>query len=119
MPIIPEGMLDKIDKLIELETQKVALLKQLKRALMLAELIGIPPKQIEGSLSAAVSSFGTPLFARPWKTEEFVIRLGGEEVFRKKLIDVPLELWPDDIRTEYLRYQKRNKTPAQRKEETL
>jgi len=40
---------------------------------------------------------------------EFVIRREGEEVFRAKLIDIPQDLWPDDIRAEYERYLKRTK----------
>jgi hypothetical protein len=104
----PEGMLDNIDRLIELETQKIDLLRQLKRALMLADLIGVPAKEIKGRLGYGVHAYGTPLYARPWRTDELVIRLDGVEVARKKLIDVPLDLWPRDVRDEFERQQKRN-----------
>lgn len=105
--MIPEGMYGNIDRLIELETRKIDLLRQLKKALMLAEMIGVPPKDIKGKMSCAVTSYGTPLYARPWKTEEFIIHLDGEEVFRKRLVDVPQDLWPADILAEYRRHAKR------------
>ena len=106
----PEGMLDNIDRLIELETQKIDLLRQLKRALMLADLIGVPAKEIKGKLGYGVHAYGTPLYARPWRTDELVIRLDGVEMARKKLIDVPHDFWPAEVLAEYKRHVKRNAT---------
>lgn len=110
--MIPEGMYANIDKLIELETQKIDLLRQLKKALLLAEMIGVAPKDIKGKLSHGITSYGVPLYSRPWKSEEFVVRLDGKEVLRKKLIDVPHDFWPADILTEYKRHVKRNMRKA-------
>lgn len=110
--MIPEGMYENIDEMISLCEKKVALLRDLKKALMLAELIGVPPKEIKGKLGFGVHSYGTPLYARPWKTDDFVIRLDGEEVFRKKLIDVPQDLWPADVLQEYQRHVRRNTKQA-------
>ena len=106
---LPDKLFEQMDKLIELETKKIELMRQLKRAYMLANVVGMHPKDIKGGLSTYIYTNGAPLYARPWRTQELVVRLDGEEVARKKLIDVPLELWPDDIRVEYERQQKRNK----------
>jgi len=102
-----------IDEMIDLYGRKIELLRQLKKGLMLAEMIGIPAKDIKGKLSHGVTSYGTPLYARPWKTEEFVIRLDGEEVYRKKLIDVPQDFWPVEVLAEYKRYVKRTQKPKE------
>lgn len=107
--MIPDELITSIDKLIDLETKKIELLRQMKRWYMLAKLTGMAPKEIKGGLSCGVYTYGTPLYSRPWKTAELVIRLDGEEVARKKLIDVPLDFWPDDMRIEYERVQRRNK----------
>jgi len=106
---LPDKLFEQMDKLIELELKKIELMRQLKRAYMLANVIGQHPNQIKGKLSTYVYTNGAPLYARPWRTQELVVRLDGEEVARKKLIDVPLDLWPEDIRAEYERQQKRNK----------
>lgn len=112
--MIPDELITSIDELIDLETKKIELLRQMKRWYMLAKLTGMAPKEIKGGLSCGVHTYGTPLYSRPWKAAELVIRLDGEEVAReevarKKLIDVPLDFWPDDMRIEYERVQRRNK----------
>jgi hypothetical protein len=110
--MLPDKLFEQMDELIELELKKVELLRQLKKAYMLADVIGQHPNQIKGKLTMAVHTYGAPLYVRPWRTQELVVRLDGEEVARKKLIDVPLDLWPEDIRAEYERQQKRNMRKA-------
>jgi hypothetical protein len=110
---LPDKLFEQMDELIALQEKQTDLMRQLKRAYLLANVIGMHPNQIKGKLSTATTQSGIPLYSRPWKTEELVVRLDGEEVARKKLIDVPLELWPADIRDEYQRYLKRNKKPTQ------
>jgi hypothetical protein len=95
--MLPDKLFEQMDQLIELELKKIELLRQLKKAYMLANVIGQHPNQIKGKLTTAVHTY---------------VRLDGEEVARKKLIDVPLDLWPEDIRAEYERQQKRNKGKA-------
>lgn len=107
--MLPDRLFDLLDEMIGLEMKKVDLLRELKRAYLLANVIGRHPNQIKGKLSTAVLTYGAPLYARPWRTHELVVRLDGEEVARKKLIDVPLDLWPEDVRAEYARWQKRTK----------
>lgn len=105
--MLPDKLFEQMDELIELSLKQVDLMRQLKKAYMLANIIGQHPNQIKGKMSCGVTSYGTPLYARPWKTEEFFIRLDGEEVFRRRLIDVPHDFWPADVLAEYRRHAKR------------
>lgn len=110
--MLPDKLFEQMDELIALSERKIELLRQLKKAYMLANIIGQHPNQIKGKLTTAIHDYGAPLYARPWRTQELVVRLDGEEVARKKLIDVPLDLWPKDIRAEYERQARRNKRRA-------
>lgn len=112
--MVPYKVFENMDELIALLHKQIALYGEMKRALMLANLIGVPPRDIKGKMSCVVYTNGAPLYARPWRTQELVVRLDGVEVARKKLIDVPLDLWPDDVRLEYERHQKRNKAAVMR-----
>ena len=111
--MLPDKLFDQMDELIELTLKKVALLRQLKRGYMLANLIGQHPNQIKGKMSYGTTNTGTPLYARPWRTEELVVRLDGVEVARKKLLDVPHDFWPADVLAEYKRHVKRNSKPKE------
>lgn len=102
---LPDKLFEKMDQLIELELEKVKLLRRLKRAYMLANVVGVHPNQIKGKLAVRVSESGDPI--APWQGADFAVQLDGKEVAREKLTDVPLDLWPDDIRASYERHKKR------------
>jgi hypothetical protein len=102
---LPDKLFEQMDQLIALKLKHVDLMRQLKKGYMLANMIGMHPNQIKGAMSDRILPGGR--LSHPWIGTEFVVRLAGEEVARKKLTDVPLELWPDDIRTQYQRHQKR------------
>jgi hypothetical protein len=112
--MVPEKMFENMDALIGKLHEQIALYKQLKRALMLANVIGVPPKEIKGKLRASVRNYGRPLYNKPWMQDELVVELDGVEVARKRLIDVPLDLWPEPIRAEYERVQRRTKSAVMR-----
>lgn len=112
--MVPDKVFENMDELIALLHKQVALYGEMKRALMLANLIGIPPKDIKGKMVTTMHSYGAPLYARPWRTQEIVVTLDGVEVARKKLIDVPLDLWPDAVRLEYERVQRRRAAAVMR-----
>lgn len=111
--MLPDKLFAQMDELIELNLKQIDLMRQLKKGYMLANIIGQHPNQIKGKLGHSVTKSGTPLYARPWKTDEFVVRLDGVEVARKKLIDVPHDFWPDDVLAEYKRHVKRNTKPKE------
>ena len=102
---LPDKLFEQMDRLIELELEKVELLRKLKRAYMLANVVGVHPNQIKGKLAVRVYESGR--MVAPWQGTDFAVQLDGEEVARKKLTDVPLDLWPDDIRVRYERHKKR------------
>ena len=105
--MIPDELITSIDKLIDSETKKIELLRQMKRWYMLAKLMDMPIKEITGKVSTSVHTYGRPLYSKPWLENEFVIKLDGVDVVRKKLATVPLEFWPEDVRAEYERVQRR------------
>lgn len=105
--MVPDKVFENMDALVALLHKQIALYGEMKRALMLANIVGIPPKDIKGKMGTTVHSYGRPLYSKPWRKDELVVKLDGVEVARKKLIDVPLDLWPDDIRAEYEWQQKR------------
>ena len=112
--MIPPEFYENIDHLRGLLTKQVELYGEFKRACRIADLLGVPPKELTGKVTMGVYDPGTPLYARPWRTRELVVRRDGEEVFRAKLIDVHQDLWPEDVRAEYARHQKRNKPRVMR-----
>lgn len=107
--MLPDKLFEDMDALIKLELRKVELLRQLKRGYMLANVIGQHPKQIKGSLSTRVYDYNGRLSSEPWRRIDLGVELNGKEVARKKLVDVPLELWPDNLRAAYERHVKRNR----------
>ena len=110
---VPPEFYENIDRMRDLMKQQIEKYGELKRACRIADLLGVPPKELTGKVSSAIHDNGCPLYARPWNTREIVIRRDGEEVFRAKLKDIPQDLWPDDVRAEYERNQKRNDVRAE------
>jgi hypothetical protein len=95
-----------IDDLIVLLHKKIDLMVQLKRALLLADLLGIPPKQITGKLSRGAYELDRRITQR-WRG--YVLRVTYEGETREfPLKDVHLDLWPADLRADYQRHKARN-----------
>jgi hypothetical protein len=111
--MIPPEFYENIDRLRGLLTKQVELYGEFKRACRIADLLGVPPKELTGKVTMGVYPTSNSVFYR-WRTMEFIVRRDGEEVFRAKLIDVHQDLWPEDVRAEYARHQKRNKPRVMR-----
>lgn len=107
-----QDLLDKLQESIDLHYKQIETMQQMRRLVMLSNIMDMPIKEITGKVSTSIHAYGRPLYSKPWLENEFVIKLDGEEVARKKLIDVPLDLWPEDIRTKYVRQLKLNKRKA-------
>lgn len=107
-----QELFDKLQESIDLHYKQIETMKQLRRLVMLSNIMDMPIKEITGKVSTSIHTYGRPLYSKPWLDNEFVIKLDGEEVVRKKLATVPLEFWPDDVRAEYERQQKRNTRKA-------
>jgi len=109
----PPEFYENIDHLCSLLREQIKSYGELKRTCRIADLLGVPPKELTGKVTAGVYATSKSVLYR-WRTMEFVIRREGEEVFRAKLIDVPQDLWPDDVLAAYESYQKRNRRVAAR-----
>jgi hypothetical protein len=106
---IPPEFYENLDHMTQLLVKQISLYRDLRKACRIADLLGIPPKEMTGNITSGVYAPGNSVFQRRWMMEELVIRREGEVVFRARLIDVHQDLWPDDVRAEYERYQKRNR----------
>ena len=105
---MPPEFYENIDNLCDLLRKQIKLYGELKYSRRIADLLGVPPKELKGKIGTRVHAIGVSTFRRQWNMDELVIRRDGEEVFRAKLIDVHQDLWPDDVRAEYARHVKRN-----------
>mgnify|MGYP001154456646 CR=1 FL=1 len=104
-----QDLLDKLQESIDLHYKQIDTMQQMRRLVMLSNIMDMPIKEITGRVSTSVHTYGRPLYSKPWLEDEFVVKLDGEEVVRKKLVTVPAEFWPGGVRAEYERQQKRNK----------
>jgi hypothetical protein len=100
---------DNIDEQIRLYHEMIAKLGELKRGLLLADLIGRKPSEIKGVLKTSMISSNYGL--RPWKDATLVVREvhpdGSETTQRFDLLrdKVHPDLWPEDMRHAYARYK--------------
>jgi len=104
----PPEFYENLDQICALLTRQIKLYGDLRKAMRISDLLGVPPKEMTCKVTMAVNSRGATMSKQRWNTEELVIQRDGEGVFRAKLIDVHEDLWPDDVRTAYARHQKRN-----------
>jgi hypothetical protein len=89
-------------ELRELRQRQIDTEQELLRALLICKVAGINPGEVKGRLCTHIVSSGgrTPLYAKPWRTNDFVVTIDGEEIAKVPVEDVPEDLWPDDWRGE-------------------
>lgn len=112
----PSNIYESIDEMVRLCHEKIRLMGELKRALMLADLIGKKPSEIKGTLNTRVVR--GPTTFRPWKNASFWVREkfpdGTQMEMEFPLTEVPLDLWPDDILSPYLRFKAQEQRRVER-----
>jgi len=92
-----------IDELVVLLRKKIDLMGQLKRALLLADLMGMKPKEMTGKLRHGAYDLERRSVQR-WRG--FVLRVTYDGEARDfPLKDIHLDLWPADLRAEYERHR--------------
>lgn len=100
----PKNIYESIDRLIALEQRKHELLRELKRALRLADLLGVKPKAIKGKMRhhwvEGVSTF------RPWLGAKFIVQIEGEEKRTFDYKQVHEDLWPEKMLALYAKHIK-------------
>ena len=101
----PPEYYETVDALCDLLRQQIKLYGELKRAIRIADLLGVKPSELTGKVVPHVISSSRR--HRRWVYDEFTVSRDGKEVFRAKLIDVHQDLWPDDVRNEYRIWKQR------------
>ena len=109
----PPEFYENIDHLCDLLRQQIEQYGKLKRACRIADLLGVPAKELTGKVTVRIEPHGSVFFR--WRGDQFVVKREGKEVFRAKLIDIPQDLWPDDVRAEYERHQRNKNRPTSRR----
>ena len=88
-----------IDKMIDLSRKKVELMVELKKALRLADLLGVQPKDLKDKVTVSVASGKSPL--TPWYGAVFSVRVGDEPYKHYSMDMVHHDLWPVDMLEQY------------------
>ena len=101
--MLPEGMIDNIDEMIRLSHQKIETLVKLKKCLLLADLLGVPPKDIKGPLRISVTKGGSVF--KPWVGAVLRVRIGDGPDREFPLKDIDRRLWPEDMQRAWGRWQ--------------
>ena len=109
MKSLTQEAADKIDHMIELLHQQIDTYRQLQKGLLLAELLGVPPKEIKEPLRHSIRKGDRPI--RPWAGAILYVRIGDGATYEFKLTDVDRRLWPEDVRQAYERWQKVSRRP--------
>ena len=99
-----KDIFESIDDMVSLLHKQIATYGQMKRALRLAELAGVPPKEFKGMVSTRVVEGPYPM-SHPWLKATFVLTVDGVKT-EFPLKDVHKDLWPDDIRKAYCRHER-------------
>lgn len=107
MSIIPQELFDNLDAIIDLHLKQVDTYRKYKDLMRMADLMGIPPKDLKGPVGRRYIGSGRPLYGFPWKHDHIAITHNGQEVVRVPLLQTPKDWWPDDVRLEYERHQRR------------
>jgi hypothetical protein len=90
---------DNIDEMVALCRKKIELMIELKKALRLAELLGVPPKDLKDKVTVSVAS-GKSLLT-PWYGAVFSVRVGDEPHKHYSMDMVHHDLWPADMLEQY------------------
>lgn len=102
---------ENIDRLIANHLKQGELLRELKRALRLAQLMGLSPKDMP---KTSVSFWeGTYSWER-WRGAQLRVLVDGKLHSSYDLKDVHHDLWPADVLADYQRSMRRRMSAAQR-----
>jgi hypothetical protein len=105
---------ESFDKMIELCHHKIKLMIELRNCLRIADLLGIPAKDLKGKVTHDVIEGGSLYF--PWRSAVFVVThtSNTQQISRRlPITDVHMDLWPDELRSKYERYQQKRRRDEQ------
>jgi len=97
-----------INELIPKLYKQIELYQELKRALRLAELLGVSPKEMKGKVRAGVidGRSGPRYDPQPWRGAIFHVTYNGVD-HKFPLTKVHKDLWPEEHLRAWERHQKR------------
>ena len=102
----PTNIVDNIDQTIQRCHDKIETLVKLKKALLLADLLGVAPKDLKEPVRFTIRKGGNRF--RPWVGATMSVRVGAGPYEDFKMTDVDRRLWPEDMQNAWGRWQ-RNK----------
>lgn len=91
-----QGAIDSARELVELEHRKIKLLEELLRLLLIAQLLGVPPKDLNGKVGTRIDDDDMRPIQR-WRGMRLVITRDGVEAVNIPLVKAPHELWPAPV----------------------
>jgi len=93
-------MISALERLRDLTQQKLDILNKMLRMYYIADLLDVHPGAINEKVRTYVELSPNP--RKPWVSATFVIQV-GDTTTMVPLVDVPYELWPQDVLKEYKR----------------
>lgn len=98
---------DNMDQLIAACHRQVELLIEMRKALLLCDLLGIAPKGFKGKVK--VTHHPSPLTydVTPWKRAVLSVRVDDGEWHDFPMSQVNRRLWPDDMQQAYDKWQRK------------
>lgn len=110
-----------IDQLISLTEKKVGLLRELKKCLRIADLVGVPPKELKGMVRVQHRSTGagSSYDPKPWLHVIYSVRVGDGPWEDFPLKDVHMDLWPLDMIEAYAKWKRRMISPRPKSRRTV
>jgi hypothetical protein len=103
---MPEStnIIDNIDEMIRLHHETIETLSKMKKALLLADLLGVSPKALKEPVRFVVRKGDNTRM--PWVGAVLSVRIGAAPYEDFKLTDVDRRLWPEDMQQAWGRWQK-------------
>lgn len=98
---------ENMDDLITACHRQIELLIEMRKALLLADLLGVKPSALKETVRTKVNHSGVTYDPTPWKRAVLSVRVGHGEWQDFPLADVNRRLWPDDMQQAYDKWQKK------------
>lgn len=104
----PKDIFESIDQMIPLLTKQIELYRELKKALRIAEQLGVPPKELTGKVSTSVrNDMNSPFDPKPWTRCTFIIKHEATK-YEFPLMMVHTDFWPPKMLEAYNRRKDAN-----------
>ena len=102
---------ENMDELIAACHRQIELLIEMRRALLLADLLGIPPKDLKGVVSTRRVPPTRNFDPKPWKYAALAVKVGDGEWQNFPLHEVNRRLWPDEENRAYAKWLEKQNPP--------